>query len=44
MHPILHKLEGADLRSIGRTNEVAAEVIADPKLFAAVLKLQARKL
>jgi hypothetical protein len=36
MHPILHKLEGADLRSIGRANEVVAEVIADPKLFAAV--------
>lgn len=33
MHPILRKLEGGDRRSIGRSNEVAAEVIANPTLF-----------
>jgi hypothetical protein len=36
MHPILRKLEGADLRSIGRSNEVVAEVIANPALFKIV--------
>jgi hypothetical protein len=36
MHKILKKLEGTDLRSIGRVNEVVAEVIADPRLFLAV--------
>lgn len=36
MHPILRKLEGADRRSIGRANEVVAEIIANPKLFGAV--------
>lgn len=33
MHPILHKLEGHDRRSIGRSNEVVADVIANPTLF-----------
>jgi HEAT repeat protein len=33
MHPILNKLEGGDRRSIGRSNEVVLEVLADPKLF-----------
>jgi hypothetical protein len=33
MHPILRKLEGGDRRSIGRSNEVVADVIADPTLF-----------
>jgi hypothetical protein len=36
MHKILTKLQGADLRSIGRVNEVVAEVIADPRLFSVV--------
>ena len=36
MHPILRKLEGGDRRSIGRSNEVVAEVGADPALFDAV--------
>ena len=36
MHPILRKLEGADRRSIGRSNEVVADVIADPALFNVV--------
>ncbi|MEK7785160.1 MAG: hypothetical protein AAB658_07015, partial [Chloroflexota bacterium] len=30
---ILKKLEGGDLRSIGRSEEVAADVLADPALF-----------
>jgi hypothetical protein len=36
MHLILRKLEGGDRRSIGRSNEVVADVIADPRLFGAV--------
>ena len=36
MHPILHKLQGRDRRSIGRSNEVVAEVAANPKLFVAL--------
>lgn len=36
MHPVLRKLEGGDRRSIGRSNEVVGDVIADPKLFEAV--------
>jgi HEAT repeat protein len=33
MHPILKKLSGGTRRSIGRANEVAAEVLAHPRLF-----------
>jgi hypothetical protein len=33
---ILRKLEGGDLRSIGRSNEVVAEVLAERKLFSAL--------
>jgi HEAT repeat protein len=33
MHPILLKLQGGDRRSIGRSDEVVAEVLADPRLF-----------
>jgi hypothetical protein len=33
MHPILQKLSGGDRRSIGRSDEVVAEVLADPSLF-----------
>lgn len=33
MHPILRKLQGGDRRSIGRSDEVVAEVLADPRLF-----------
>ncbi len=36
MHPILSKLEGGDRRSIGKANEVVAEVLADPTLFEVV--------
>ena len=36
MHEILGKLDGGDRRSIGRSNEVVAEVLADPALFDAV--------
>jgi hypothetical protein len=32
-HPILKKLAGGDRRSIGRSNEVAAQVLARPALF-----------
>lgn len=31
--PILRKLEGGDRRSIGRSHEVVADVLADPTLF-----------
>lgn len=37
MHSILNKLEGGDRRSIGRSNEVVADVLADPALFETVL-------
>jgi hypothetical protein len=33
MHQILKKLSGGDRRSIGRSNEVVAEVLAHPALF-----------
>jgi hypothetical protein len=33
MHQILKKLSGGDRRSIGRSNEIAAEVLARPALF-----------
>ncbi len=36
IHPILRKLEGRDLRSIGRSNEVVGEVTADPAQFDAL--------
>lgn len=36
MHPILKKLDGGDRRSIGRSNEVVAEVLKDPRLFDCV--------
>jgi HEAT repeat protein len=32
-HPLLAKLSGGDRRSIGRSNEVVAAVLADPTLF-----------
>lgn len=32
MHPLLNKLSGDDLRSIGRSNEVVSEVLSDPIL------------
>ena len=38
MARVLQKLSGGDLRSIGRANEVVAEVLKDQKLFAAVFK------
>jgi len=34
MHPLLQKLAGVDRRSIGKSNEVVAKVMADPSLFA----------
>lgn len=33
MNPVLPKLTGGDLRSIGRSDEVAAEVLTEPSLF-----------
>lgn len=36
LHSVLRKLQGGDRRSIGRSNEVVADVIADPTLFKAV--------
>jgi hypothetical protein len=36
MHSILQKLAGGDRRSIGRSNEVVADVLANPALFGPV--------
>jgi hypothetical protein len=33
IHPILQKLSGTDRRSIGKSNQVVAEVLAAPNLF-----------
>ncbi len=33
---ILRKLKGGDRRSIGRSSEVDADVLADPRLFGAL--------
>lgn len=38
MNAILKKLAGADRRSIGKSNEVVAEVLANPKLFGIVFE------
>ena len=38
MELILKKLKGNDRRSIGRSNEVVKEVLANPSLFAALLE------
>jgi hypothetical protein len=36
MHPLLRKLEGTDHRSIGKVDEVVANVLANPDLFGIV--------
>jgi len=36
MHDLLKKLEGGDRRSIGRVDEVVAQVLDDPSLFEAI--------
>jgi len=36
MHPILQKLRKGDRRSIGRSKEVVADVLANPRLFRIV--------
>lgn len=36
MHTILQKLAGSDRRSIGRSNDVVADVLAEPTLFKEV--------
>jgi len=38
VNAILKKLAGADRRSIGKSNEVVAEVLANPKLFGIVFE------
>jgi len=38
MHPLLKKLSGGDRRSIGRSNEVAAQVLAHPAYFYHLIK------
>ena len=38
MHPILKKLSGGDRRSIGRSNEVVAEVLTRPALLRHVFE------
>ena len=38
MHPLLHKLEGGDQRSIGRSNEVASDVLKEPELFQVLIE------
>jgi hypothetical protein len=38
MHPLLKKLSGGDRRSIGRSNEVAAHVLAHPGSFRHLIK------
>jgi hypothetical protein len=40
MSRILQKLEGGDLRSIGRAEEVAQDILADPSLFGEVFDAQ----
>jgi len=37
LHPILQKLTGGDKRSIGKSDEVVAEVLADPSLFGVLI-------
>ncbi len=37
LHPLLEKLTGGDRRSIGRADEVVAEVLAEPSLFAVLI-------
>ena len=36
MHPILERLKGGDRRSIGKSNEVVAMVLKEPRLFDAL--------
>ena len=38
MTDLLSKLEGGDRRSVGRVDEVVADVLADPALFAALFE------
>ncbi|MGB7752683.1 MAG: hypothetical protein WCF88_14110 [Candidatus Acidiferrales bacterium] len=38
MHPLLNKLSGGDRRSISRSNEVAAHVLAHPANFRHLIK------
>ena len=38
MHPIVRRLQGGDLRSKGRSEEVAAEVLENPRLLQPLLR------
>lgn len=38
MHPLLHKLEGGDRRSIGLSNEVVSAVLNKPDLFHVLIE------
>jgi hypothetical protein len=38
MHPLLRKLEGGDRRSIGRSEEVASDVLEEPGLFHVLIE------
>lgn len=38
MHPLVAKLEGGDRRSVGRSGEVVADVLAEPQLFEVVFE------
>src|SRR5574341_2667454 len=38
MHPLLDKLAGGDRRSIGRANEVAREILRNPRLFGVLVE------
>jgi HEAT repeat protein len=38
MHPLLAKLSGGDFRSIGRSEQVAADVLANPALFPILME------
>jgi hypothetical protein len=38
MHPLLERLSGGDRRSIGRSNEAVAEVLAEPGLFGVLIE------
>jgi hypothetical protein len=38
MHPLLQQLQGGDLRSIGRADQVVADVLENPLLFRVVFE------
>jgi hypothetical protein len=38
MHPLLQKLQGGDRRSIGKSEDVVADVLSNPALFSVVFE------